>query len=142
MVENDFEAFKRLELIQVNWTAETDLIVPAFVPPVVLAGEGETIFLSDRTKNIGTSDVTVSTVTTYYISDTHPIDIESATFLGERTVPPLAVGEFDDSMEVEFVIPAGFTGEIQFLAACADDEEEVVESDENNNCISPVKSAD
>ena len=134
VVENDFEVFERLALIEVNWTADADLIVPAFVPPVILAGEGETIFVSDRTKNIGTSDVTVPTVTTYYISDTHPIDIESATFLGERTVPPLAVGEFDDSMEVEFVIPAGFTGEIQFLAACADGENEVVESDENNNC--------
>jgi len=134
VVENDFEAFKRLALIEVNWVADADLIVPAFVPPVVLAGEGETIFLSDRTTNVGTADISQPTLTRYYISDVDPIDIESATFLGERTVPPLAVGEFSDRMEAPFVIPAGFSGEIQFLAACADAEEEVAESDEDNNC--------
>lgn len=134
VVENDFEAFERLALITVNWNAESDLVVPAFVPPMILAGEGDTIFVTDRTRNIGTNDVGVPTITRYYISDSTPVDVESATVLGERVVPPLAEGEFSDSVEMEFVIPSGFTGEINFLAACADDDLEVAESAEDNNC--------
>lgn len=134
VVENDFEAFERLALITVNWTADADLVVPAFVPPMILAGEGDTIFVTDRTRNIGTQDVSVATTTRYYISDSAPIDIDSATFLGEREVALLAEGEFSDSIEMEFVIPSGFTGDVHFLAACADDEFSVAESNEDNNC--------
>ncbi len=134
VVENDFEAFRQLALVEVTWTAQRDLIVPAFVPPIIMAGEGDTILLTDRTSNIGNIGVDVPTVTTYYISDTSPVDIATATFLGEREVPPLGPGQFDDSVEVSFVIPQGFTGEFNYLAACADTTDVVVEADETNNC--------
>lgn len=141
VVENDFEAFRQLALAEVNWRAEVDLVVPAFVPPFVGAVSGDTIFLTDRTTNKGIVDVTVPTITRYYISSTEPadianpvIDIATATVIGERTVPPLGVNEFSDSLEVPFVVPPGFDGEVHYLAACADAENVAVESLEDNNC--------
>ena len=134
VVENDFEVFRRLAVVGINWTADADLVVPAFVPPVIGAVSGDTIFLTDLTANRGTIDVTAPTITRYYISTTEPVDVLSATFLGERIVPPLAVDGDDESLEVPFVIPPGFDGEPNYLAACADAEDIVVEADESNNC--------
>lgn len=134
VVRDDNESFEQLALIEVNWIAQGDMVVPAFIPPVILAGEGDTIFITDRTSNIGTVSVEAPTRTTYYISNTDPVDIATASVLGGRDVPALAAGQFDDSIETPFQIPGGFTGEIQFLAACADSENSVVESDESNNC--------
>lgn len=134
VVENDFEAFRRLAVAEINWTAEADLVIPAFVPPVIGAMSGDTIFLTDRTENHGTIDVTVPTITRYFISSTDPIDVSTATVLGERTVPPLPVDGASESLEVPFTIPAGFDDEMNYLAACADAEDIVVEADESNNC--------
>ncbi|HNP65813.1 MAG TPA: Calx-beta domain-containing protein [Woeseiaceae bacterium] len=134
VVENDNEAFRQLALVKVTWTADTDLVVPAFVPPVILAGAGNTVFMSDRTSNIGIGDVNVPTTTRYYISDDDPINVGNAVVLGERVVPPLGASEADDSMEVEFVIPSGFDEDVHFMAACADDDNVVHEADEDNNC--------
>ncbi|MCH8823855.1 MAG: hypothetical protein IH984_10145, partial [Planctomycetes bacterium] len=137
IVENDFEAFRRLAIVEVNWTAEADLVVPLFAPPLVFASENDTIFITETTSNVGTVDVVAPSATSYYITDTDNItadNIDTASFLGERIIPPLAAGESSHASEQEFVIPSGFTGDVHFLAACADDDEEIVESNEENNC--------
>ncbi|MDH5622487.1 MAG: hypothetical protein OEY74_10430, partial [Gammaproteobacteria bacterium] len=134
VVERDFEVYPRLALLEVEWTADADLVVPAFVPPVILAGSGDTIYVSDRTSNVGTQDVSSTTTTRYFISDSDLIDVSTAVALGERVVPPLAAGQVDDSLEMQFTIPGGLIGTVQFLAACADADADIPERNENNNC--------
>ncbi len=137
IVENDFEVFRRLAIVEVNWTADADLVVPLFVPPLVLASEGDTILITEATANVGTRDVDTPSVTAYFISDDDNLsaaNIGSATFLGQRVVPPLPAGEWSFVLEQPFDIPPGFTADVHFLAACADYEASVVESVEENNC--------
>jgi len=123
-----------LATAEVVWTAQADLVVPAFVPPVIRASAGDTIYLTDRTQNRGQENIAIETTTRYYISATQPIDLSVATVLGERRVPALSAGESSDSVEMPFVVPSGFTGELNYLAACADDDGEIAEIDESNNC--------
>jgi hypothetical protein len=126
--------FALWETVEVTWTAESDLIVPLFVPPLALVSSGGTVYLTDRTENIGTEDVTAETTTRYYISAVEPVDLETATVLGERVIPSLEGGEWNDRLEAPHVVPAGFGGEANYLAACADADDAVVEADESNNC--------
>ena len=89
-----------------------DLVIRAFIPPVILAGEGNTIYLSDLIENIGTN-VSGATVVRYYITTQSPVDVASAPVIGERSLPAIKPGETDDSMEQPFVIPVG-AGHLQF----------------------------
>ena len=129
--------FERLAIAEILWIPpQTDMTVPLFIPPVIKASSGDTIVLTDRTANRGPADVAVPTTTTYYISATEPVDPNTATVLGQRTVPPLLAGAANDSVTVPYEIPPGFAGEFNYLLACADTGQMVLESDEDNNCSS------
>lgn len=110
-----------------------DLAIEAFIPPVIFAGPGDTIYISDLTSNIGYGP-SAPTVVRYYISDTSPIDIHSAVVIGERQLQALAVKERNESLEVPFVIPDGAGRPPFYLAACVDVDDLLIEVYEENNC--------
>jgi hypothetical protein len=132
--EEEGPVFLRWATVEVQWTADSDLVVSAFAPPMIVASTGDTIYLTDRTENVGSKDVPNNTITRYYISATAPVDPSTATALGQRVVPPLALSESADSIEVAYVIPPGFYGDVNYLAACADDDFGEIEANETNNC--------
>ena len=110
-----------------------DLALQAFIPPILLAGEGDTIYISHLVSNIG-DNVSPETTIRYYISDKSPVDPVTSVLIGERTIPSLKPKENDESMEQPFVIPAGVGGPPVFLAACVDVNDVVVELRDDNNC--------
>ena len=110
-----------------------DLTVQAFIPPVILAGSGATIYLSDLVTNVGDARSAESTIR-YYISDSPEIDVNVAIVIGERNLRSLGPKERDESMELPFVIPAGLGSPPLYLAACVDVDDVLTEVNESNNC--------
>ena len=120
------------EKVEEYW-GSPNLVIQAFIPPVILAGEGDTIYLSDLTANVGDNISGVATVR-YYISDASPVDVATASVIGERELREMKPKKYDESMEMAFVIPAGAGQPPLFLAACVDVYDVVDESYENDNC--------
>lgn len=110
-----------------------DLTVQAFIPPIIMAGSGATIYLSDLVANVGEGRSAESTIR-YYISNEPEIDVSTAKLIGERTLRSLGPKEVDESMEVPFVIPVGLDLPPLYLAACVDVDDTLVEMNEENNC--------
>ncbi len=110
-----------------------DLTVQAFIPPIIMAGSGATIYLSDLVANVGEARSAESTVR-YYISDEPEIDVRTAIVIGERTLRSLGPKEKDQSMELPFVIPMGVGVPPLFLAACVNVDDTLVEINKSNNC--------
>ncbi|MBT8086190.1 MAG: hypothetical protein KJN72_13260 [Woeseia sp.] len=110
-----------------------DLTVQAFIPPIILAESGATIYLSDLVANTGESRSAKSTVR-YYISAVPEIDVSVALVIGERNLRSLGPKERDESMEMPFVIPAGLSPPPLYLAACVDVDDVLTETNESNNC--------
>ena len=119
--------------IVIDWISDVDLVIQAFSPPVILTESGETITFTDRTVNLGDAPSGPS-ITAYYISDNQVVDPETAVLVGDRDVPALVPGEVSEQVDLQLSIPAGFSLGIHNLIACADDQGEVVESNELNNC--------
>lgn len=117
----------------VRWTGGTDLVVPLFVPPLLQTEGGRTFYVTEQTQNIG-NIAAPETVTRYYISPTQILDVSTARFVGERTVPPLDPDQISAVKQVALTIPADLPPGTYFLAACADANNVAVELDENNNC--------
>lgn len=118
-----------------------NLVIQAFIPPIILAGEGDTIYLSDLTANVG-DNISGTTVIRYYISDVSPVDVSTALVIGERTVPQLKPKEHDESMEKPFVIPEGAGQPPLFLAACVDVNDVVYELSDDDNCTTSPAGAE
>lgn len=110
-----------------------DLTVQAFIPPIIMAGSGATIYLSDLVANVGETRSAESTVR-YYISDEPEIDVDTAIVIGERPLRSLGPEEEDQSMELPFVIPGGLGLPPLYLAACVDVDDTLAEINERNNC--------
>ena len=110
-----------------------DLVIRAFIPPVIFAGEGDTIYLSHLVENIGTN-VSADTRVRYYIAQDSAVDVSVAHVMGEKALPSLAPGQRAESLEQPFVIPAGAGQPPLFLAACIDVDEAVDEIHDDNNC--------
>lgn len=120
--------------VNVAWGGP-DLVVPLFVPPVLMSGGGKTFFATDWTQNTGSFPAAAST-TQYFLSATHPVDPAKAQVVGERAVPALRPGERSEVEQLQFVLPSKLPAGIYYLAACADVAGAVLESDESNNCSS------
>lgn len=110
-----------------------NLVIQAFIPPVILAGEGDTIYLSDLIANVG-DNVSGQALVRYYISNVSPVDVSTALVIGERELRELKPKEHDESMEKPFVIPEGAGQPPLFLAACADVNDAVDELIDDDNC--------
>lgn len=117
-----------------------NLVIQAFIPPIILAGEGDTIYLSDLTTNVG-DNISGGTIVRYYISNSSPVDVKTAMVIGERTIRELKPKESDDSTEKPFVIPEGAGQPPLFLAACVDVDDVVDEIYEDDNCTTSPSGA-
>lgn len=121
------------EPVEEEYWGLPNLVIQAFIPPVILAGEGDTIYLSDLTTNVG-DNVSGHALIRYYISNVSPVDVTAALVIGERELRGLKPRESDESLEEPFVIPAGAGRPPLFLAACVDVNDAVDEMYEDDNC--------
>jgi|GEM_PF-1594517 len=106
-----------------------DLIVTALTSPTT-AGEGESITLTDTTKNIGAGTADPSQ-TRFYLSADTAVDAGD-TLIGSRSVPALADGASSGG-SATVTIPAGTTAGSWHIIAKADGAEAMVEASETNN---------
>ena len=119
--------------ITVSWTGGPDLMVIGFIPPVLISGPGQTFYISETTMNNGILPAGPS-VTRYYLSTMSPVDPGSAAVVGERDVPALAPGEKSSVEAIPYAIPSNLPAGTYFLTACADADNQVIETNEDNNC--------
>ena len=117
----------------ITWEGGPDLVVPFFIPPLIQASAGDTISITERTMNQGNL-ASKSSVTRYYLSDITPIDIETAYIVGEQELAGLQPGELAPRFESTFIVPPELPEGIYSLKACADADENIVETYEDNNC--------
>ncbi len=117
---------------EVTWGGP-DLVIPLFAPPVLMSGGGKTFFATDWTQNSGSFPAAAST-TRYFLSVTNPVNPAKARVVGERAVPALGPGERSEVKQLQFLLPRELPAGTYYLAACADTDGSVLESDEHNNC--------
>ncbi len=120
------------EPVEVTWSGGPDLAVDYFSPQFIRAKAGETITLTDITGNYGNVSAGPS-ITRYYI--TQGLDISPATdkSLGQRYISALAPQQTSKG-GLEVTLPATLTDTTYHLYACADADNQVIETDETNNC--------
>jgi subtilase family serine protease/subtilisin family serine protease len=106
-----------------------DLDLTAFSAPAT-AGPGQTVAVSDSTKNQGGSAAPAS-VTQFFLSSNSTLDAGDA-LIGSRGVPALAAGA-TSSGPTPATIPAGTTTGTWYIIAKADGEGVVAETSETNN---------
>lgn len=124
--------------VYVVWGAP-DLVVPVFLPSVLMSGGGKTFFVTEATQNTSSFPAAAST-TRYFLSATTPVDPVKARVVGERAVPALRPIEGSGVKQLQFVLPSELPAGMYYLAACADAAGAVEESDERNNCSSRMSS--
>jgi CARDB len=117
----------------VVWSGGTDLVVPLFIPPLLMTAGGRTFFVTEETQNIGNIAAQQS-VTRYFIFPDQFFDTATARPVGERTIPALQPGQSSSINQQPLTIPSDLPEGTYFLAACADADRAVSELDENNNC--------
>jgi hypothetical protein len=125
------ELFVEEQAIVATWDGP-DLVVPVFIPPVLMTKGGNSFFVSEWTQNIG--KFPDASTTRYFLSPTNPVDPGKARMVGKRTVPPLAPGERSEVRQQSFTIPDDLPAGTYYLAGCADAAEKVLEANEQNNC--------
>jgi len=119
--------------VLVNWTGGPDLVVQLLIPPVINAGPGQSIPVTETTGNIGNTPAGPS-VTRYFLSSGSVADPGRDLPLGERAVPSLNPGESSQSGSVTVRLPDDRLPGTYRIGACADADGTVVELNEQNNC--------
>jgi subtilase family serine protease len=112
-------------------TIGTDLRIISLTVPAT-AGPGQTITITDTTKNQGGAQAGAST-TQFYLSTNSTIG-ESDTLLGSRSVPALAAGASSYG-STSITIPEGTSSGSYYLIAKADGEDAIIETSETNNTL-------
>jgi subtilase family serine protease len=107
----------------------SDLDITSMSTPTT-TGSGQSIVITDTTKNIG-GGLADSSLTQFYLSVDSTIDT-SDTLLGSRNVPALTAGE-SSSGSTTVTVPEETAGGTWYIIAKADGEEMVLESSEINN---------
>ena len=107
----------------------SDLDIISMSTPTT-TGSGQSIVITDTTKNIG-GGLADSSLTQFYLSVDNTIDT-SDILLGSRSVPALTAGE-SSSGSTTVTIPESTTADNWYIIAKADGEEIVLESSETNN---------
>jgi subtilisin family serine protease/subtilase family serine protease len=126
-----------LETSETNNTAArlvkigSDLIVSALSAPTT-AGEGQSITITETTKNQGGGTADAST-TRYFLSSDTTLD-ESDVAIGSRAVPALPTGT-SSSGSTLLTIPPGWPTDDWYLIAAADHDDVVIETSETNNIM-------
>jgi subtilisin family serine protease/subtilase family serine protease len=109
--------------------SNVDLNIPVMSAPIA-AGAGESIVVTDTTKNIGTG-IADPSVTLFYLSTDSMIDA-SDVLLGSRSVPSLAAG-VSSAGSTTITIPQSTAVGTWYVVGKADGEEVVSETSETNN---------
>jgi subtilase family serine protease len=128
-----------LETVETNNTyvrstdigSNMDLNIPTMTVPTA-AGSGQSIIITDTTKNVGTGTVDPS-VTQFYLSANNTIDA-SDTLLGSRSIPSLEPGATSTG-STTVTIPENTSVGSWWIIAKADGEEAVSEASETNNTL-------
>jgi subtilase family serine protease len=107
----------------------SDLDITYMSTPLT-AGPGQSIVITDTTKNIG-GGIAASSLTQFYLSINSTIDT-SDTLLGSRSVPALTSGAYSTG-STTVTIPEGTASGNWYIIAKADGEEVVPETSETNN---------
>jgi hypothetical protein len=123
------------EPVTVTWEGGPDLTVPLFIPPLLLSAPGNTFYVTEGTQNRGTLPSGPS-VTRYFLATSKPVDPATALVVGQRSVPALGPGEESEVNLVPFTVPTSLPAGTYYLDACADADDQVVETSEANNCAS------
>jgi subtilase family serine protease len=113
-----------------------DLVAIAVSDPPVTATQGQRIAVTSTIKNVGTVTATEST-TRYYLVATDgsgKLDLK-----GKPILPAIDPGNSFTEKDTVVVRPATVPGSY-YLQACADSGKVLSEKNENNNCITSVKS--
>ena len=113
----------------VNWVGGPDLVIQRFFPPMIDAGPGQSIPVTEITGNIG--NIPAGPSATGYFLSSSPTTLDLP--LGGRAVPALNPGESSLSA-VTLRLPDDLQPGTYFLGACADVDAVVGELDEENNC--------
>ncbi len=109
-----------------------DMVETAVSNPPSNVAPRSTFQVTDTVTNQGNDSAGAST-TRYYLSTDDTKDSTDKRLTGTRAVPVLAPGA-NSSGTVTVTIPSIALG-TYYLLACADDQKNVVESNEKNNCI-------
>jgi hypothetical protein len=93
------------------------------------------MYMHDVVQNAGQGPAGPSKLR-YYLSAVRPVDPKTARVVGERMVRALAPDESDENNSNQFFIqlPADLPPGDYFMAACADVDDKVLETDKSNNC--------
>ncbi len=109
-----------------------DLVVSTLIGPTTPVAPGQTVTITDTTKNQGSAAITVNTITRFYWSTNNTWDAADVP-LGQRTVGPLAAGAFSGPVSTSVTIPATATAGTYYLIAKADADGAAAETSETNN---------
>ena len=126
---SDFNSAK----VKVNWKEGPDLVVSGFIPPILKSEPGKTFVITESTENRGKIAASPM-VTRYYLSLTQPINPATDRVIGQRNIPMLAPGADSSVDEVPFTVPLDLAAGLYYLTACADADQQVIETNEVNNC--------
>src|SRR5207253_8052818 len=110
-----------------------DLVVTALSNPPATVAATFTFSVTDTTQNAGVTGSAPATSTRYYLSTDALHDAGDFLLTGARAVPTLAAGA-SSSGTVTVTIPASVPVGPYFLLACADDPNQVPETNVTNNC--------
>ncbi len=122
--------------VTVRWIGGPDLRIRELIPPLTIASPGDQVkILKASTVNAGNVPAGPS-ITRYYVTPDPSLDPKTFVELGERQVPALNPAQSSDVSSLSFTLPDLKTpGRAKlYLVACADATNEVVETDETNNC--------
>lgn len=111
----------------------TDIAINSFGPRLLLAYPGFVFSVGESTRNSGTVAVPATTAR-YYIAKGCHLDPRTARVLGDRRVPALNAGDMSEIIGLQFAVPKDFPPGLYCLAACADADSEVQETNKSNNC--------
>jgi len=100
---------------------------------VTIAGpavSGGTVPVTDTVINQGTGNAAITSMTWFYLSSD---GVTKGTYLGFHTVPPLLTGSSYGPSNTTLSLPSNLVG-TYYIIACADGPNQLVETNENNNC--------
>jgi len=128
-----FDGEEKLGEVEVLWSGGPDMVVTVFTPPLLKTVSGNPILVRDITGNIGNVRSGES-ITRYYLSNTENPDPETSIVIGERLVPALDPDKLTVMSKLTFTAPPNLVDGIYYMAACADANNQIIETNETNNC--------
>jgi len=126
-----------LSASRVSSVGVPDLVVKSLHNPPASKKRGQIFKVKDVIVNQGTADAGQFTVG-YYLSEDNVKSEDDIYIEGNRSISDLGVGERSNKT-VKVRIPSDTPPGRYYLIVCADDMDEVLESDETNNCKASKK---